>query len=403
METILNLRSNATTMNEVALSPFNPKLEVGDVIIYDSTLRDGEQTPGVTFNLEQKVAIARKLDEMGVPEIEAGFPAVSERERASVRAICDEGLDAKILVLSRITKEDIDASVDAGVDMVLLFIGTSDLHIKHKFKKDRRYVLDKIINGVEYAKDRGVKVSLSAEDTTRTDLDYLLSVYMVAEAAGADRVGVTDTLGCASPEAIAFLVARAKEVVRVPVSLHLHNDYGLALANAIAGVKAGADAVTTTVNGIGERCGNVPLEQFVAAMKFMYGKDLGIDTTKLKELSDMVEAFSGLAKPVNQPLVGRNAFAHESGIHVAAVLACPLTYESIDPRLVGNERHILMGKHSGLNYIKKRVDDIGLIATDEQLAEILGRVKDIGERKGRVNDLEFREIVASVIRPVLIT
>ncbi len=390
-------------MDELALSPFNPKLDIGDVIVYDSTLRDGEQTPGVTFSLDQKVAIARKLDEMHVPQIEAGFPAVSEREKASVKAICDENLDADILVLSRITKEDIDASVDAGVDMVLLFIGTSDLHIKHKFRKDRKFVLDKIINGIEYAKSRGVQVSMSAEDTTRTDLEFLLSVYMVAEAAGADRIGVTDTLGCASPEAISFLVAQAKEAVRVPVSLHLHNDYGLALANAIAGVKVGADAVTTTVNGIGERCGNVPLEQFVAVMKFMYGKDLGIDTTKLMEISEMVESFSGLRKPLNQPLVGKHAFSHESGIHVAAVLACPLTYESIDPRLVGNERHILMGKHSGLNYIRKRVDDIGLIATDEQLSEILDRVKIIGEKKGRVNDLEFREIVASIIRPVLTT
>ncbi|HNU36248.1 MAG TPA: hypothetical protein PKJ15_06580, partial [Methanomassiliicoccales archaeon] len=144
-------------------------------------------------------------------------------------------------------------------------------------------------------------------------------------------------------------------------------------------------------------------EQFVAAMKFMYGKDLGIDATKLMEISEMVESFSGLRKSLNHPLVGKNAFSHESGIHVAAVLACPLTYESIDPRLVGNERHILMGKHSGLNYIRKRVDDIGLIATDEQLSEILDRVKLIGEKKGRVNDLEFREIVASVIRPVLTT
>ncbi|MCG7845332.1 MAG: hypothetical protein MIO90_07880, partial [Methanomassiliicoccales archaeon] len=275
-------------MQKVALSPYNPKLDIGEVIVYDSTLRDGEQTPGVCFNLEQKVAIARKLDEMRVPQIEAGFPAVSERERASVKAICDEKLDADILVLSRITQGDIDASVDAGVDMVLLFIATSDIHIQYKFKKDRQFILDKVVEGVEYARSRGVQVSLSAEDTTRTDLDFLLQVYRTAESAGADRIGVTDTLGCASPEAISFLVSTARKTVRTPVSLHLHNDYGFALANAIAGVKAGANAITTTVNGIGERCGNVPLEQFVAAMKFVYGKDLGIDCSKLKEVSDLV-------------------------------------------------------------------------------------------------------------------
>ncbi len=390
-------------MEEIALGPYNPKLDVGDVIVYDSTLRDGEQTPGITFSLDQKVAIARKLDEMKVHQIEAGFPAVSEREKASVKAICDENLDADILVLSRITKDDIDASVDAGVDMVLLFIATSEIHIQHKFKKSHQFVLDKVVNGVEYAKSRGVKVSFSAEDTTRTELEFLLKVYKAAECAGADRIGVTDTLGCGSPEAISFLVSKAMETVKAPISLHLHNDYGLALANAIAGVKAGAGAVTTTVNGIGERCGNVPLEQFVAAMKFIYGKDLGIDTTKLKEVSDMVESFSGLKKPVNQPLVGQNAFSHESGIHVAAILACPLTYESIQPEMVGNQRRILMGKHTGINYVRKRVDDIGLIATEDQLNEILERVKVLGERKGRVNDIEFREIVASILRPVFTT
>lgn len=390
-------------MHEVALCPYNPKLDVGKVVIYDSTLRDGEQTPGISFNLEQKVAIARKLDEMHVPQIEAGFPAVSDAERASVRAICDEKLDADILVLSRITKGDIDASIDAGVDIVLLFIGTSDLHIKYKFKKDRQFVLDKIVEGVEYAKSRGVGVSMSAEDTTRTDVDFLMQVYRTAEDAGADRVGVTDTLGCASPEAISFLVAKAKQTVKTPVSLHLHNDYGLALANAFAGVKAGADAVTTTVNGMGERCGNVPLEQFVAAMKYIYGVDLGIDCTKLKEISDMVSDFSGLIKPVNQPLVGKNAFSHESGIHVAAVLNCPLTYESIPPEAVGNQRHILMGKHTGLNYVRKRVEDMGFAATDEQLGEILELIKRLGERNGRVKDHEFSEIVAMVLRPVLTT
>jgi len=259
------------------------------------------------------------------------------------------------------------------------------------------------VEGVEYARSRGVQVSLSAEDTTRTDLDFLLHVYRIAEQAGADRIGVTDTLGCGTPEAISFLVGKTKETVRTPISLHLHNDYGLALANAISGVKAGATAITTTVNGIGERCGNVPLEQFVTAMKFMYCKDLGIECSKLKEISDLVESYSGLKKPVNQPLVGHNAFSHESGIHVAAVLSCPLTYESISPEMVGNQRHILLGKHTGLNYVRKRVNEIGLNATEDQLAEILEMIKVAGEQKGRVNDLELREIVSFVLRPVLTT
>jgi methanogen homocitrate synthase len=229
-------------------------------------------------------------------------------------------------------------------------------------------------------------------------MDFLLEVYKKAEECHATRIGVTDTLGCASPEAIFNMVTEVKKHVRIPISVHLHNDFGLALANAIAGVKAGAKAVTTTVNGIGERAGNVPLEQFVATMKYVYRCDLGIDTTKLKELSDIVAEYSGLGMPKNQPLVGQNVFSHESGIHVAAVLNCPMTYEPIPPEEVGNKRHLIMGKKTGLNYIRKRVEELNLVATEEQLAKILCEVKKTGERKGRVSDDEFKQIVSTVLR-----
>jgi isopropylmalate/homocitrate/citramalate synthase len=217
------------------------------------------------------------------------------------------------------------------------------------------------------------------------------------EANGAVRVGVTDTLGCATPEAISEYVARARKEVKVPVALHLHNDFGLATANAIAGVKAGASAVTTTVNGIGERAGNVPLEQFAVALKYLYGADIGIDCTKMKALSDYICQVSGLHKPRNQPLVGTNVFAHESGIHVAAILNCPLTYESIPPEAVGNERHIIMGKKTGVNYVKRRLEEMRVAATDQQAAEICKRIKQLGEQKGRVSNAEFNDIVDQVI------
>jgi methanogen homocitrate synthase len=181
------------------------------------------------------------------------------------------------------------------------------------------------------------------------------------------------------------------------VSLHLHNDYGLAMANAIAGVKAGAKAVTTTVNGIGERAGNLPLEQFVPTMKFVYDCDLGIDCSRMTEICDLVALYSRLPRPRNQPLVGPNVFAHESGIHVAAILECPLTYESIAPEMVGNKRHILMGKHTGLTYVRKRVEELQLKASEEQLNRILFEVKALGEKKGRVSDNEFRQIVTMVM------
>ncbi len=386
-------------MEQIALSPYNPRLQRGDVIVYDSTLRDGEQTPGVAFTPEQKLTIAQMLDDAGVHQIEAGFPAVSENEVKTIRAISDLGLKADILGLSRVTKGDIDAAADAGVDLVLLFVGTSDIHLRYKMKKSREDVLTMVTDSLDHCRARGVKAAVSAEDTTRTDLDFLMQVYRTAEAGGAVRVGVTDTLGCATPEAISMLVSRARQEVKVPVQLHLHNDYGLALANAFAGVKAGATAVTTTVNGIGERAGNVPLEQFAVGMKYLYGSDIGIDCTKMKRLSDVVCQFSGLHKPRNQPLVGTNAFAHESGIHVAAILNCPMTYESLPPESVGNERHIIMGKKTGVNYVKKRLVDMSIDASEEQAIEICRRVKELGERIGRVNDEQFRRIVSDVMSP----
>jgi len=384
-------------MDNVAVSPFNPVLRGTKVIVYDSTLRDGEQTPGVAFSPEQKATIARMLDDAGVHQIEAGFPAVSENEVRTIKAIADLGLKADILGLSRVTKGDIDAAVDAGVDMVLLFVGTSEIHLKYKMKKSREEVLAMTADALDYCRSRGVPASVSAEDTTRTDLEFLMRFYRESEANGAVRVGVTDTLGCATPEAIADLVTRARGEVRVPVALHLHNDFGLALANAIAGVKAGAAAVTTTVNGIGERAGNVPLEQFAVALKYLYSLDIGIDCTKMKELSDHICRASGLHKPRNQPLVGTNVFAHESGIHVAAILNCPMTYESIPPEAVGNERLIIMGKKTGVNYVKRRLEEMRVEATDQQAAEICRRVKELGEKLGRVSNHEFNRIVDEVV------
>lgn len=384
-------------MELTALCPFNPKLNLSDVVVYDSTLRDGEQMPGVAFSLEQKVSIATLLDKIGVPQIEAGFPAVSEGEFNSIREITSLGLNADILALSRVIKRDIDAAVESGVDMALLFIATSDLHLQYKLKKPRECVINMAVEAIEYCKERGIKASMSSEDSTRSDLEFLVELFKASEEAGADRLGLTDTVGCATPDAITTIVEKVVREVNVPVSLHLHNDFGMSLINAIAGVRSGAKAITTTVNGIGERAGNVPLEQFVVSMKYLYGTDLGIDTTRLKELSEMVSTYAGRIMPQNQPLVGENAFAHESGIHVAAVLNCPLTYECIPPEAVGNHRQLRMGKHSGITYIKKRIEDLGYVASEEHICEVLLRVKEKGEENGIVSDKEFRKIVEKVL------
>lgn len=384
-------------MDFVALSPYNPSLNLKDIVIYDSTLRDGEQMPGVAFSMNQKIAIAKLLDEARVHQIEAGFPAVSEEELRTIREITSLGLSADILALSRITKNDIDAAIESGVDMVLLFIATSDIHLKYKLKKDREEILAMSLQALDYCKERGIKASISSEDSTRTDIEFLLRFFKEMEKAGAIRLGITDTVGCASPEAIEYLVSRVLAEVRTPISIHLHNDFGFALANAIAAVRKGARAVTTTVNGIGERGGNVSLEQFVASMRFLYGHDLGIDCTKLKNLSNLVAEFSKCQVSKNQPLVGENAFAHESGIHVAAVLNCPMTYECIPPEAVGNQRHLRMGKHTGITYIKRRLGEMKVEASEEEVCQVLLRVKKLGERSGRVSDKDFEKIVSEVM------
>lgn len=379
------------------MSPYNPKLDLDDVIVYDSTLRDGEQMPGVAFSKDQKMEIARLLDEARVHQIEAGFPAVSEGEFRTIKEITSMGLSADILALSRITRNDIDAAVESGVDIVLLFVATSDIHLKYKLKKTREEITRMAVEAIDYCKERGIRASLSSEDSTRTDLDFLLRFFREAEDAGAARLGITDTVGCATPEAIARLASAVRAEVRTPLSIHLHNDFGLALPNALSAIGSGAKAVTTTVNGIGERAGNVALEQFVSAMKFLYDCDLGIDASKLKRLSDTVADFSGCPLSKNHPLTGENAFSHESGIHVAAVLGCPMTYECIPPEAVGNRRHLRMGKHTGITYIKKRLEELGVSATQEQVCQVVLRVKTLGERQGRVSDREFERIVREVI------
>ncbi len=386
-------------MERFALSPYNPKLDLSGISVYDSTLRDGEQMPGVVFSMEQKIAIARKLDAVRVPQIEAGFPAVSEGEKRTIKAISKLALDAEILALSRMVPGDIDAAVDAGVDVVLLFIATSEIHLRYKFNKPKEYVLQKAAESLDHCRSRGVKAALSCEDSTRTEISFLKEVYKVAEQGKAVRLGITDTVGCASPEAIAKIVSEITATFKTPTSVHLHNDFGMALANAVAGVNAGAKAVTTTVNGIGERAGNVPLEQFASLMKFVYGVDMGLDMSELTELSEMVADYSKVPLARNQPIVGENVFSHESGIHVAAVLNCPLTYESIPPEAVGNRRRLMLGKHSGGTYIKKRLTDLNIEATEEQVTRILQKVKALGEIKGRVSDADFEELVKEVVHP----
>lgn len=383
-----------------AVSPYNAASRVKlpeKIVLYDSTLRDGEQMPGVHFSLEQKVSIARKLDELGVHQVEAGFPAVSDSERECVKKIASLGLDAGVLCLSRTLKQDIDASIDCDVDMILLFIATSELHLRYKLKLTEDQVLEKAVEAVEYARAHGIKASMSSEDSTRSDVPFMTELFRRCEEAGATRLGITDTLGCGAPEAIHYLVSKVKAGSRLPVSAHLHNDFGLATANAVAALSAGAEAIATTVGGIGERAGNVSLEQLVMVLKHLHKRDIGVRTEGLTDLTRLVFEAAKLPMPANQPWVGPNAFSHESGIHVAAVLSCPMTYECVNPEEVGNRRRLVLGKHSGTHIVKSRLDEKSVTASQEQICDIVRAIKRAGEDHGRVSDEEFWRIVDEVL------
>ncbi len=387
--------------DKVAVSPyrldglFQPIPE--GVVIYDSTLRDGEQMPGVAFGPAVKLEIARALDEARVPQIEAGFPAVSPSEAAAVKQVASAGLDAEILCLSRLKRDDVDAAADAGVDMVLLFVPASPIQLRVKLKKTAQEILPEVTRVTEYATSRGLRVGFSTEDSTRADLMDLIRIYRAAIDAGAERVGITDTVGCTTPNGLAQLVQKVRRSLNdFPLSVHLHNDFGLATANAVAGVLAGARFVTTTVNGIGERAGNVPLQPFVMSCELLYGIKTGIELENLKSLSELVGDRSGVAVHPNAPVVGSNVFSHESGIHVKAVMEDPTTYEPYPPELVGQRRTLALGKHTGEAHVKAVLQGQGVRLAEAQVDAVTMRLKELGERKGSVTFDEFWRLVDEV-------
>ena len=381
------------------ISHYNKESELTfpeDITIYDTTLRDGEQTPGVCFSLEDKLEIARKLDQFKIHQIEAGFPIVSEREKESVKTIANEGLDATILGLTRTKPADIDAALDCDVDGIITFVGTSDIHLDHKMHITRQDAINLCETAVDYAKDHGLFVAFSAEDATRTDIEFLKRIYSKAQECGADRVHIADTTGAITPQGIDYLVKELVKDIDIDIAVHLHTDFGLAVINSITGVLAGAKAVSTTVNGIGERAGNASLEELIMAMKILYGKDYGFKTKYIKELSDLVSKASGLPIPYNKPIVGNNVFRHESGIHVDAVIEEPLCYEPYLPELVGQKRQLVLGKHSGCRAVRAKLNECELDVSDEELIEIVRQVKKSREEGKYINDQVFRDIVKRI-------
>ncbi|QLC51171.1 2-isopropylmalate synthase [Methanolobus zinderi] len=367
--------------------------------IFDTTLRDGEQTPGVSLTNEQKLKIARQLDKLGVDVLEAGFPISSQGEKQNVRAIASEGLTLDVCGLARVLPKDLDACIDCGVDMVHTFVSTSDIQRIHTIKKSREEVVTMAVDAVERIKEHGVKCMFSAMDATRTDLDYLTEIFRAVEGAGCDIINVPDTVGVMSPSRMYNLVNSIYKEVNIPIDVHCHNDFGIAVANSLMAVEAGASQVQCTVNGIGERAGNANLAQVVMSLHSIYGAKTNINTEYLLETSKMVENFTGIRSPPNTPIVGDNAFAHESGIHTHGVLEQSDTFEPgiMTPEMVGHKRRIVVGKHAGKHAVKKSLDDMGIETTEEQLDEILVRIKDIANKGKRICDADLHAVASAVL------
>jgi len=369
--------------------------------IFDTTLRDGEQTPGVSLTADDKIEIARQLSKLGVDVIEAGFPSSSDGEKKVVREIAKAGLEPEICALSRATISDIDAAIDCDVDLIHVFIPTSPVQMKYAVNLTPEQVLSSAVESIEYVKKHGFRCEFSPMDATRSEMPFLKRVCQAAEKAGMDSLNVPDTVGIMIPRTTKKLIEELKTVVNVPISAHCHDDFGLAVANSLAAVEAGAAQVHVAVNGLGERAGNASLEEVVMALHVIYKYKTRVNTRLLYSTSRMVASLTGIAVQANKAIVGENAFAHESGIHTRGVTEKPLTFEPIDPKLVGRTRKLVAGKLAGTRGIKAELEEVGIHPTEEQLKEIVQRVKDLGDKGKMVTDADLLALTSAVMGEVI--
>jgi len=377
------------------------------ISIFDTTLRDGEQSPGCSMDLREKVQMAEKLQKLGVDIIEAGFPIASEGDFAAVRAVAAKCREAKIAALCRTAEHDVrraaEALAGAAHPRIHTFCATSDIHLEHKLKKTREEVIEMTRAAIAQARNYAEDVEFSAEDATRSDIDYLCEVLDVAVDAGASVLNVPDTVGYTTPPEMAHLVQQVRDrVVRdrdVTISVHCHNDLGLAVANSLAAIEAGARQVECTINGIGERAGNASLEEIVMALHVRADRlpfETGIETTELYPASQLLSSIVGFDVQPNKAIVGRNAFAHEAGIHQHGVINNPLCYEIMTPESVGVPANsLVLGKHSGRHALSLRYLELGYHISSMELDAAYRRFTDLADKKKRIYDQDLISLLSA--------
>ena len=390
------------------VSPFNYVEEVrralklpDKVVVHDTTLRDGEQQPGLVFTKNEKVEIAMALDEAGVDRIEAGMPAVSREDLEAVKEIAKQGLRAKVMAFSRCLKSDVDLALKCDVPGVVMELPSSKHIIHYAYRWSEEKAISRAVEAIEYAKQHGLYVTFFTIDATRAELDFFRKVVESVHE-HMDSLTIADTFGVCTPYAISYFISKVKEFVSKPLEIHAHNDFGLAVANTIAAVASGATAVHVTVNGIGERCGNASLEETVMALKLLLGVKTNVKLEKLYELSKLVERLSRVRLPPQKPVTGDNAFRIESGIIAEWWIAVrdvkPTEVVPYLPQLVGRKGvELVLGKKSGKATVAEKLKELGVEATSEQVMKILEELKEASVRKkGPLSMDEFRELVKKV-------
>jgi len=401
------MRENHVEDGKFWVSPYNFVPEVRNALdlpekveIHDATLRDGEQTPGVVFSIDDKIAIARKLSEVGVERIEAGMPAVSPQDEQAIKEITKLGLNSRVYTFARAMKADIDKALECGAHGVIIEVPIGYPKLKTQFGWTWKDVLAKSVPVINYAKENGLHAVFFPYDTTRAlpeDLENLCKGIM-AEAVP-DSIGIVDTMGCATPEAIKYMVRWVKRMTGLPIEIHTHNDFGMGVATEIAAVTAGAQCVHSCANGLGERTGNAALEELMISLDLLYGFETGYRFEKLPELAELVSRVANVPIARNKPVLGSGNFTRESGIGIQYVMHDPLVMFGTHPAFTGRVGEVVLGKKSGKASIAYKLDQLGLgEATDEQNAEILDLVKQAGIRKKDIlTDEEFRKIAVSVL------